>query len=321
MARPLRIEHAGAFYHVLNRGQRREPIVQDGPDCERFVSDLSQLAQQYAVRIHAYCLMTNHYHLILETPHANLSQAVQWLNVAYAAYYNRRHHLGGHLFQGRFKALLLDGGPYLEAVSRYIHLNPVRAGIVAEARKYPWSSCRYFVGTEQAPDWLQTGQILGGLARTVMAGQRRYAEYLAQPAGDPFAEVVAGAILGSPTFTEWVKNTFLSRRSADPEIPALKVLQARPSVPKIVEALARYYDVAPETLLTPGGKRNHRRDVAICLAREFSGLHCRDLGRFFGGIGGPAVTMRCRAILRHAAQDRQLAKDLDRLRHALPNNE
>jgi chromosomal replication initiation ATPase DnaA len=89
----------------------------------------------------------------------------------------------------------------------------------------------------------------------------------------------------------------------------------------IVQAVARYYDAAPETILAPGGKRNHRRDVAICLAREFSGLPCRDLGRSFGGIGGPAVTMRCRAILRHAAQDRQLAKDLDRLRHTLQNNE
>jgi putative transposase len=321
MARPLRIEYAGAFYHVLNRGQRREAIVQDGQDRERFVSDLPKLARQYGILIHGYCLMTNHYHLILETPHANLSQAMQWLNVAYAASYNRRHHLCGHLFQGRFKALLLDSGPYLEAVSRYIHLNPVRAGLVAEARRYSWSSCRYFVGAEKAPDWLQMGQILGGFAATVKSAQRRYAEYLAQPAGDPFADVVAGSILGSPTFTEWVKNTFLSRRSVEPEIPALKVLQTRPAVPRIVQAVARYYDVAPEMLLAPGGKRNHRRDVAICLAREFSGLHCRELGRCFGGIGGPAVTMRCRAILRHAAQDRQLAKDLDRLRRTLQNNE
>jgi putative transposase len=239
MARPLRIEYAGAFYHVLNRGPRREPIVQEERDGDRFVSDLSKLAQQYGVLIHGYCLMTNHYHLILETPHANLSQAVQWLNVAYAPYYHRRHRLGGHLFQGHFKAILLDRGSYLEAVSRYIHLNPVRAGIVAEARRYSWSSCRYFVGAAPAPDWLQTQQILGGFGRTVKAAQRRYAQSLAQPAGDPFAGVVGGAILGSPTFAEWVKNTFLSGRGADPEIPALKVLQARPSVPRIVQAVMK----------------------------------------------------------------------------------
>jgi putative transposase len=154
MARPLRIEYAGAFYHVLNRGQRREAIVQDSADGERFVSDLSKMAGQYGVLIHGYCLMTNHYHLILETPHGNLSRAVQWLNVAYAAYYNRRHRLCGHLFQGRFKAILLDASTYLEAVSRYIHRTPVRAKMVSDARKYPWSSCRYFVGPDKSPrEW------------------------------------------------------------------------------------------------------------------------------------------------------------------------
>jgi chromosomal replication initiation ATPase DnaA len=132
---------------------------------------------------------------------------------------------------------------------------------------------------------------------------------------------VAGSILGSPAFAEWVKSTFLSRRIADPEIPALKILHPRPSVERIVKAVAEYYEAAPQTLLSPGGKRNHGRDVAICLAREFSGLRCRDLGRYFGGIGGSAVTMRCREILRHAAKDRQLAKDLDRLRRTLQNNE
>lgn len=133
--------------------------------------------------------------------------------------------------------------------------------------------------------------------------------------------MVAGSILGSPTFVEWVKNTFLSRRRADPEIPALEVLQARPSVQRIVQTVARYYDRASETILAPGATCNQRRDVAICLAREFSGLRCRDLGGCFGGIGGPAVTMRCHAILRHAAQDRQLAKDLARLRQTLQNSE
>jgi hypothetical protein len=150
----------------------------------------------------------------------------------------------------------------------------------------------------------------GAFYHVLNRGQRRYAPYLAQPAGDPFADVVGGAILSSPPFAEWVKNTFLSGRSAEPEIPALKVLPARPSVPRIVQAVAQYYEVTPEKILSPGGKRNHCRDVAICLAREFSGLPGRDLGGCFGGIGGPAVTMRCRAILQCAARDRRLAREL-----------
>ncbi|OHB65479.1 MAG: hypothetical protein A2Y76_01825 [Planctomycetes bacterium RBG_13_60_9] len=321
MTRPLRIEYAGAFYHVLNRGQRQEPIVQDSQDRERFVSDLSRMSRQYGVLIHGYCLMTNHYHFILETPHANLSQAVQWLNVAYAAYYNRRHRLCGHLFQGRFKAILLDASTYLEAVSRYIHLNPVRAKIVSDARKYVWSSCRYFVGPDKSPDWLETGRTLGGFGRILRVARRRYAEYIAQPTVNPLDGVVAGSILGPATFTDWVKDTYLSRRIADQEIPALKVLSARPSMDQIVQTVAEHYGVAPDTILMRGGKRNRCRDMAICLAREFSGLPCRDLGRHFGNIGGPAVTMRCRDILRCTAKDRQLAKDLDRLRRKLQNNE
>jgi len=321
MARPLRIEYPGAFYHVLNRGHRREPIVQDSQDRERFVSDLSKMARQYRVLIHSYCLMTNHYHLILETPDGNLSRAVQWLNVAYAAYYNRRHSYCGHLFQGRFKAILLDAGAYLQALSRYIHLNPVRAGVTRRAWAYPWSSCRYFVGPDKAPDWLEVHRILGGFARTDRVARRRYMDYLAEPATNPLDGVVAGSVLGPPAFTEWVKDTFLSKLAADPELPDLKDLRPHPSVDAIVHAVAEYYGVRDGTIIARGRKRNHSRDVAIYLSRECSGLQGRDLGRHFGGISGAGVAMRCSDIRRRAAADRQLAEDLSRLRRRISNNE
>lgn len=320
MARPLRIEYPGAFYHVLNRGHRQEPIVQDSQDRERFVSDLSRLARQFGVLIHGYCVMPNHYHLILETPQGNLSRAVQWLNVTYAAYYNRRHRYCGHVFQGRFKAILIEAGAYLQALSRYIHLNPVRAGIARRAWTYPWSSCRYFVGPDPAPDWLEIHRILGSFARTQRAARRRYMDYLAQRAASPLDSVVSGSVLGSPSFIEWVKDSFLSRRAADPEIPDLKSIQPRPSVDAIVRNVADYYGVRPEAILARGRKRNRGRDVAICLSRELTGLPCRDLGQRFGGIGGPAVTMRCND-LRHRAADRELASDLRRLRCRIQNNE
>lgn len=124
MARPLRIEYPGAFYHVINRGQRQEAIHDDDRDRERFLSCLSRMATLFSVRLHAYCLLTN-YHLVLETPDANLSQAVQWLNVSYAVYYNRRHQYAGHLFQGRYKAILVEADTYLEALSRYVRVRPV----------------------------------------------------------------------------------------------------------------------------------------------------------------------------------------------------
>ena len=126
MARPLRIEYPGAFYHVINRGQRQDAIVEDDRDREHFLSCLERMATLFGVRLHGFCLMTNHYHLVIETPEANLSRAIQWLNVSHAVYYNRRHGMTGHLFQGRFKAILIEADAYLETLSRYIHLNPVR---------------------------------------------------------------------------------------------------------------------------------------------------------------------------------------------------
>ena len=250
MARPLRIEYPGAFYHVLNRGQRQEEIVADRRDRERFLSDLGRMAQRYSVLIHSYCLMTNHFHLLVETPEGNLSRAMHWLHVSYATYYNRRHTCAGHLFQGRFKALLVDAGTYLEASSRYIHRNPVRAGIASRPWAYPWSSCRYFVTSDAAPPWLETKRILGGFARTTPAARRRYAAYVSDTAApNPFEQAATGTILGAPAFLDWVKDTFLSGRAADRDIPELQHLQPRPDVHRIVATVATHYRISPERIL------------------------------------------------------------------------
>jgi REP element-mobilizing transposase RayT len=141
-------------------------IVDDDQDRQRFLFCIERMAKQYGIRIHTYCLMTNHYHLILETPQANLSRAVQWLNVSYASYYNRRHHYTGHLFQGRFKAILVEVDQYLESLSRYIHLNPVRAKMALHPWQYPWSSCRFFVNSSKPLQWLKVDRVLSGFGRS-----------------------------------------------------------------------------------------------------------------------------------------------------------
>jgi REP element-mobilizing transposase RayT len=308
MARPLRIEYPGAFYHVINRGQRQEPIVLDDQDRQRFVSDVGRMAGQFHVLVHSYCLMTNHYHLILETPEGNLSRAVQWLNVSYASYYNRRHQYVGHLFQGRFKAILVEATAYLEGLSRYVHRNPVQAGLATHGWDYAWSSCRYFVGSGNAPPWLQMNRILAGFGRSGKVAQRRYAAYLSQPdAMDLLDEVVAGSLLGTTPFLRWVRDTFLSARHEDREIPALKTLKPCPPVQEIVDTVARHLQVQPEQILRRGQKQNRARDIAVYLARELSGLSCQELGRRFGGVSGAAVTMRHGHVVRQMARDRRLA--------------
>jgi len=322
MARALRIEYPGAFYHVLNRGQRREAIVRDQRDRERFLLDLERAAGLFHIVVHSYCLMTNHFHLIVETPQGNLSGAMHWLHASYAGYYNRRHRCDGHVFQGRFKAILVDAGTYLEALSRYIHRNPVRAGMVSRPWDYPWSSCRYFVRSAKVPAWVEVNRILGGFARRRVAARRRYGAYVSEAdAASPFDEVVAGSILGSEGFVRWVQDSLLQGREDVPDVPALADLHARPAVDRIVAQVARHYAVRAEDILVRGRKNNRERDVAIYPARELSGLRGRELGRYFGGLKGAAVAMRCTHVLGRLAQDHRLARDVAQLRRRIANNE
>ena len=321
MSRPLRIEYPGAFYHVMNRGHRREPIVVDARDNQKFISCLSRMAGQFNVLVHGYCLMTNHYHLILETPDGNLSRAMQWLNVSYATYYNRRHDCAGHLFQGRFKALLIDAGTYLEALSRYVHLNPVRAGITPRAWDYAWSSCRFFVGSANPPDWLETNRILGGFGRGIRAAKQSYRACLSEiDVPNPFEGVVGGSLLGSKGFVEWVRSTFLSGKKTDREIPQLKELRPRPEVEKIIEEVAKHFKVTAESILARDRKRNAERGVAIYLSRELSGLSGQALGRHFGGVSGANITMRFNKVSRSLKNDKKLAKHIKSLRQKITNS-
>src|SRR5204863_1047377 len=156
MARPLRIEFPGAIYHVTSRGDRREPIVVDDDDREALLAVLAQAAKRFDAQVLAYCLMGNHYHLVLHTRQANLSLLMRHLNGVYTQRHNRRHGKAGHVFQGRFKAILVDRDAYLLALCRYVELNPVRARMVERPADWPWSSYLAHVGASETPDWLDT---------------------------------------------------------------------------------------------------------------------------------------------------------------------
>ena len=161
MPRPLRVEYAGAIYHVMNRGDRREPIVRDDQDRERFVQTLDEACRKTQWEVLALCLMPNHSHLVVETPKANLVAGMKWFLGTYTARFNRRHRQFGHLFSGRYKALVVDGDTagYLRTVCDYVHLNPSRASLLAAEQPlsaYRWSSYpHYLQPTRQRPKWLQ----------------------------------------------------------------------------------------------------------------------------------------------------------------------
>lgn len=161
MTRPLRLEFAGALYHVTSRGDHREAIYRDDLDRAAWLTIVGLVCRQFNFIVHAYCQMTNHYHLLVETVDGNLSQGMRQINGLYTQAFNRRHRLVGHLFQGRYKAILVQRERYLMAVARYIVLNPVRAGMVRTAEDWLWSSHKYILGRDFAPAWLDTEWILG----------------------------------------------------------------------------------------------------------------------------------------------------------------
>ena len=145
MARPLRIEYSGAFYHVTSRGNERKAVYKSQRDREKFFSYLESATERYGAVVHIFCLMDNHYHLLIETPSGNLSQIMHHINGAYTTYFNTKRERSGHLFQGRYRAILIEVDEYAKELSRYIHLNPVRAGIAENPEEYRWSSCQYYM--------------------------------------------------------------------------------------------------------------------------------------------------------------------------------
>src|SRR5438067_10685804 len=160
MARPLRIEYPGAYYHVTSRGNEQKTIFRDDRDRERLLELLARAVKDFHLRLHGYVLMSNHYHLLVETPRGGLSRALRYLSGVYTQAFNRRHKRVGHLFQGRYKAILVEKDSYLLELSRYIHLNPWRVKGSIDPFKYPWSSLGSYVGARAAPSWLTVKDVM-----------------------------------------------------------------------------------------------------------------------------------------------------------------
>ena len=204
MARPLRIELAGGLYHVTSRGDRREAIYRDDQDRAEWLSLFGDVCGRFNWRCHAYCQMTNHYHILVETPDANLSKGMRQLNGVFTQQINRRHALVGHLFQGRFKAIIVERDAYLLELARYVVLNPVRAGMVEEASVWQWSSDRAMMGLAPAPDWLETDWVLGQFGSDRRRARVAYAAFVAEGLAQPnvWDGLRHQVFLGSEQFVE-----------------------------------------------------------------------------------------------------------------------
>jgi len=267
--------------------------------------------------------MSNHYHLLMETPESNLSQSIQWLNVSYATYFNKKRKRSGHLFQGRFKAILIDADAYLKQLSRYIHLNPVKAKIVASPGQYRWSSYSAFTGRQTPPIFLETDWLLSSFGKNKKAARKNYKYFVEgvdfSTLENPGKQIIAGLILGDTDFVNWVKDTFLSDRKDEKEMPQLRKLKPRISAETVVEQVAKAYNCNADFILQKGRKRNRAREVAIYFARDLTGLSCKDLGSYFGGVSGALITTMHHRIAKEADENKRLSNKLKKIRNQIFN--
>lgn len=233
MARPLRLEFPHAVYHVTGRGNARQDIVADDDDRRRFLAILAHVVDRYGWLCHAYCLMDNHYHLLIETPQPNLSQGMRQLNGLYTQAYNRRHHRVGHLFQGRFKAILVEKEAHLLELCRYVVLNPVRAKVVPHPRQWAWSSYRATVGESERPAYVTVDWILGQFAKPLHTAQERYRAFVAEGRGQPrpWDQLTGQIYLGTEDYVaKHQPNRVIRdipRRQTQAQRPSLRVLFQR----------------------------------------------------------------------------------------------
>ena len=323
MTRPLRVEYPDAYYHVINRGNYQEKIFINDRDKEKFLEYLEKAAERFSIIIHSYCLMSNHYHLLIQTPDSNLSLAMQWINVSYATYFNRKRDRRGHLFQGRFKAILIDADEYLKHLSRYIHLNPVRAKMVSSPAVYQWSSYGAFIGKQKPPQFLETSWLLSSFGKNKKQARRSYQDFVekvdAKTLENPSDQVSEGFLLGDGNFIKWVKEAFLSDRNDEKEIPQLKKLKPRVAIEDVVQVVSAQFKCSEDQVTAKGRKNNKAREVAIYLCRDMSGLSCKDLGLYFGGVSGALITIMHKRIAEESAQNRRLKRRIDAIKKLIFN--
>ncbi len=294
MARQLRLQFPGAVYHVTSRGNARQDIFADDADRARFLDLLGREIEQHRWRCHAYCLMGNHYRLLIETPEANLSRGMGRLNMAYAQAFNRRHERVGHLFQGRFHAVVVEKDSHLLELCRYLVLNPVRAGMAAVPGDWPWSSYRATASGRGGPDWLTTGWTLQRFGGADARGRRAYRRFVGEgiEAASPWDDLRGGAFLGGERFLRAM--TERARREAPDQIASAARRPDRPSAREIGAAVAKAARVSPEAVLDRRANQATYR-VAVYLLRRAANLPLAEVTAL-AGVSAPRVSQIQRGI-------------------------
>lgn len=308
MSRPLRIEYPGAWYHVMNRGRRRERIFSAAKDYEVFITVMQETAELLNLKVAAYCLMPNHYHLLLHTPDGNLSRCMRHINGVYTQRFNRRHKQDGQLFRGRYKSVVVADDSYLLEVLRYIHKNPIRAGIVRKVGEYAWSSHNGYTSRAKKWHWLYKDFLLAMFSDERHRAGRLYREFVQDQEPEEIEKFYLKknlpSILGGEDFKDWIKDNFRHLRF-NREIPKSKELAVDSA--RLRKFVCKAYGVAEEDLMkSRRGAENLPRDAAIFLQRKYCGQTLSELGRDYGIANYSSVSSALERMRARLLKDRRL---------------
>ena len=285
MARQWRIEFEGALYHILSRGNGQQYIFLEDEDRYCFFDILSEMSERFAIDIFAYVLMDNHYHILLRTQKPNLSKSMQWLGTTYTRRFNLNHLQNGHLFQGRYKSIIIENDAYLLRLSYYIHRNPLRAGIVQRLADYPWSSYPAYAYKKKHPEWLKTDVILKQYnAKDKQRAYRQKVQKYSDEKNRIWEDVRHGLIYGSQNFVDKIKSNYLSDQSID-ELPQLKRMLKGTEPGMVLHKAAKVLDCNVENF-----KQSRRiskddkddRDLLIYFLWETGICTNREIGELLG---------------------------------------
>ena len=292
--RPRRLEFPGAAWHVTNRGVEQRSIYADDFDRQHFLQLLEQIIGEYRWQLRTYTLMSNHYHLYLRTPQANLSLGMKDLDGFYAESFNKRHRRVGHLFQGRFKSKLVDSETYLLSLARYIVLNPVRAGLVATPDEWRWSSYRATAGLAAVPPWLDHGPILDAFnADDWTKAMHGYREFVAAGIGrdvSPWRNLVEGMFLGGKEFVEEVRSKVnVTKKDSSLLQRAMSVTSSYDQTPCTIDFIRRALESIGVVSAWPPPPGSNARVLLACLAARYARCSRAEIGRLLGITGQGAL--------------------------------
>jgi REP element-mobilizing transposase RayT len=319
MSRPLRIEYPGAWYHVMNRGRRSESIFSDKHDYLMFIDLLIEISEMWNVNVAAHCFMTNHYHILLQTPDGNISRCMRHLNSVYTQRYNRRHGFDGQLFRGRYKSILVCNDSHLLQLVRYIHKNPVKAGMVKDMPDYVWSSYKGYLSYAKKWKWLHKDYIFSMITPKKRGRLKPFIEFMHQ---DDSAEVTRlfslkklPSFFGPESFITGIKEKYYFKKK-NYEIPETKSLA--PTSDTIISAVCENYGVSfNELLITRRGLFNEPRSIAVYLLRQIRGENLNNIGELFNIKAYSTVSSIIRRISRLKKYDRKIKKQIGKIQDSI----